>query len=71
MRWDQCEDPLGNLVRKLLATQNPQILLSSPIEEAKVIHIEWERMRLEDGVIYRRGPSEELEGVCFSLRNTD
>lgn len=40
MRRDQHEDPLGSLIKKSLSVQVPQMLLSSYIEGAKVVHKE-------------------------------
>lgn len=35
------------------------MLLKSSVNGAKVVHKEWERMRLEDDIIYRKGLTEE------------
>lgn len=50
MRRDQWEDPLGSLVKKALIARDPQMLLKSSLDGAKVVHKEWKRMRLEDGI---------------------
>lgn len=57
VRRDQLEDPLDNMIKKSLSARDPQMLLNNSIEGVKVVHKEWDRMRLEDRVIYRRGPS--------------
>lgn len=52
MRRDQRGDPLGSLMIKSLWTKDPWILIDGPIEGANVIHREWERMNIEEGILY-------------------
>lgn len=63
LRRDQREDPMGSLVKKAMIARDPHILLRSFVDGAKVVHKEWERMQLEDGIIYRKSPTGESEGV--------
>ena len=61
LRVDQAEDPLiGLTLRAMKAGQRGLLLTDSP-KEARLVHKEWERLKLLDGVVYRRGPSDDLE----------
>lgn len=61
LKRDQQEDPLCSLILEALEGQHPDLLLKSTRREAQLLHKEWSRLQLQQGVIYRRGPSEDLE----------
>lgn len=62
LRKDQMEDPLCGVVMKALEKGSPELLLSAELpKEAKLVHKEWNRLQLSEGVIYRRGPSDQPE----------
>ena len=61
LRRDQQEDPLCGLVLKALESQHPDLLLQSAQKEARLLRKEWDRLQLQQGVVYRRGPSEDSE----------
>ncbi|PIO32203.1 hypothetical protein AB205_0160660 [Aquarana catesbeiana] len=61
LRRDQQEDPLCSLVLEALEGKHPDLLLKSARKEALLLHKEWDRLQSLQGVVYRRGPSEDPE----------
>ena len=61
LRKEQLKDPLGKLLLKAIETQRPELLLTDSPREARLLHKEWDRLQIRQGVVYRRGPSDDLE----------
>lgn len=63
LQTEQAEDPLIALVRKALNEGKRELLLASRLEGARLAHKEWERLTVQEGVVYRRVPSKNQEEV--------
>uniref|UniRef100_A0A8C5MDJ1 Gypsy retrotransposon integrase-like protein 1 n=1 Tax=Leptobrachium leishanense TaxID=445787 RepID=A0A8C5MDJ1_9ANUR len=61
LRVDQARDPLIALTVKAINTNKREILLTNSPEGARLVYKEWEWLKMLDGVVYRRGPSNNAE----------
>lgn len=59
LRLDQQQDPLCSLALKALESKQTDLFLKSTKKEACILHKEWDRLQLKQGVVYRRGPSDD------------
>lgn len=58
---------LAKDLRKAIASQNPDLLLTDTLKEARLVYREWNR--LTDGVVYQKSSSDNPEDN-FSTRKS-
>uniref|UniRef100_A0A8C5M7Z9 Gypsy retrotransposon integrase-like protein 1 n=1 Tax=Leptobrachium leishanense TaxID=445787 RepID=A0A8C5M7Z9_9ANUR len=63
LKADQARDPLIALTIKALTANQREILLTNSPDGARLVYKEWERLKMLDGVVYRRGPSTNSEEI--------
>uniref|UniRef100_A0A8C5QJQ2 Gypsy retrotransposon integrase-like protein 1 n=1 Tax=Leptobrachium leishanense TaxID=445787 RepID=A0A8C5QJQ2_9ANUR len=63
LKADQARDPLIALTIKALSANQREILLTNSPSGARLVYKEWERLKMLDGVVYRRGPSTNSEEI--------
>uniref|UniRef100_A0A8C5Q426 Gypsy retrotransposon integrase-like protein 1 n=1 Tax=Leptobrachium leishanense TaxID=445787 RepID=A0A8C5Q426_9ANUR len=61
LKADQARDPLIALTIKALTANQREILLTNSPDGVRLVYKEWERLKMLDGVVYRRGPSANAE----------